>query len=269
MFDVNQVLSGLDQYREPAGNMGLLKEPVLDASIPTKRAVALLTRHFDVSVTLSDPRAPVTGNLLAFPGPKERTGVRISDRCELWLEQVGEMVGLHDLLREAGMLVELQVYQAFGGERRRSENENGTTQPLSTIVYGTVFKRETTPGYYVGAVGLNTKDHKRGYANPSAGVFNAMALALLWKLDLRVVFLELLNRTIDQEDPVLSRLINLLGMHSGVILEDQADLRNFAHAHYELSPGPENHYKNVSRVAALATFFAQRVLANVRARRNN
>lgn len=250
-----QALAGIGQYRPYAAQLGICDETTYDASIDAEKAQRLLRDAFDVRVLLHAPAVPNHGNVRGLVQEAE-SGVRYAaPEWTLWLRQLNGYVGAHDLLREAGMLVQMAVEQATGERSSGRYDLEKTLGPMRTIVGDVELTRENTPGYYVAAAGFLVRDEKRGYANRAAGAFCSLALALLWKLDTRLVFMDVLNHATSQDDVVMGRLFTRFACSSGVMMTDQKELQTWAASMFRLNT--KEHWQNIAKVARLAQYFAR------------
>jgi len=246
-----------------AAKLGLLEDASFDASADTAFVTETLAKYFpDCTFETRPPGKQMGASVISFESlvkdehrHSQTSGVRmISGRSHVWVEEMEGKVNMVSVLREAGAMIEVETDRLLSMMRGKSQ----LVIPCNNKTY--TFKRENTPGNYLKASGLVNHDATREYINGHAAVLQSLALALLLKLDPRLVFLDVFERS--RNDPLMFSILCALASKSGVDFTDRRELSSYAAEYFELIEkadveGADVFQPNLQQVNELAAYFGR------------
>lgn len=259
------IVAGLPALEETARALGLLEQPSFDASIDPKALPAELMAFLpDCKFETRPPGGSMAPTVITFESLRSEShrmqsgsGCRmVAGKPTVWVEEMEGRVNIVDVLREFGALVEIETARLLNMMRGQSE---------LTITSGKralTFSRRVTPGHYLTSAGFMCQDPTREYINSYSAVLQSLSLALLTKVDPRMVFLDVFERA--REDPMMFNILGALASRSGIDFTDRAELAEYAREYFELVVGDDVYFPNLHQINDLAAYFAKHLRLNIR-----
>ena len=259
------VVARLPAMELAANRLGLLEEEAFEAGAETGAVSATLAKYFpDCTFETRAPGKSPGPTVISFESlvnedhrSQQSSGVRIvGGQPNIWVEEIDGRVNLVAVLREAGAMIEVETGRLLGMMKGQSELMPKSGKRKLT------FTRRVTPGHFLASAGYISQDASREYINSHAAVLQSLSLALLFKMDPRLVFIDVFERA--REDALMFTILGAMASRSGVDFTDRKELSEYAATYFELVTGEDVYYPNLHQVNALASYFAQHLRLNKR-----
>lgn len=265
LYQPRQIVSQFPALSMAAKALGLLEEPAFDTSVSKSSLPVVIAAYLpECEFETRPPGESMGPTVITFESlvkdehrQRGRSGFcRVAGRPTVWVEEIDGKVNMVDLLREFGVMAEIETRRLL--TMMKGQSELSITVGKRTLT----FSRHVTPGHYLGDAGFVSRDATREYINVYAAVLQSLSLALLLKVDPRFVFIDVFERA--REDPLMFSILGALASRSGIDFTDRSELSEYASEYFELVVGEDVYFPNLHQINSYASYFAKHLRLNIR-----
>jgi hypothetical protein len=233
---VSQLLGGRVGLAAVAERLGIDVNVTYVAAIPCDKARVALTRYFGIGL---QPRAATTTTkVISLAVARDQRIAMRSRVATLDATMHDDQIAIGALLWALAETARIPVASEgpIGTSARPAHRRIATRAHANEpLAQSAALAQQLVTGL------PNAHEGRRLIVN----ALRAMALALIWRIDLRAVFLEFLTIGAQEGEPALHALLTQLSQRGGIDFCDQPDLQRYAATHYALTaaltlPPPED-----------------------------